>query len=835
MKAGSSYASILRGVSQQVPQERTEGQHTEQVNMLSDPVNGLARRHGSLWQAEYNTGITGASNQHIVTDTAETRSLDFSSNGKDYLLVYRKGARTAGLSSLPALLCYNKTDKVFVPTVSADTGMLPLENNGVAAVTAVGKYLFLTANATPIVGSTTATWDTVENHRKAVVWIRGGAYSRTYTIKAYTNSGVRTASYTTPASSYPGTLTTADIAATDPEYTKKVNDRVNAYNAAVTAWIGTSTAAIQPEAIAAQLATQLNALIATMAEVVGSHICFVGSRLVQTLEVDDGGDGSLIRAVAGEIASADKTSVVHFPGKVVKVRSASSQESYYLTAVAKGSSGVSGYQEVSWVEGAGEISTITGGLFYATVHNGTLYAASSNTALTALVPGDHPTFQASAKGDSNTSPMPFFVGRQVSYLGTFQNRLLVGCGGVLALSKTEDYLNFFRSTVLTLPADDPFEMLPTGSESDVLRHSTLYDQDLVVFGDRRQYVISGNTALSPTSASMPVLANYEGVADTAPVAAGGIIFYAKRAEASSSLHQIQPGQNNKSPESFPASSQLDDYIVGGVADMVVATGTPSIVCLRSTVNRNALFTFTYLDRADGRKLDAWARWEFNAVLGSLLGMSVTKAGVVAMSLRVGANGKFMLVADLIPTETKLSNYPYLDSMRSQSKLDLPDHSVQPTSGDSWAVAIATGTRKFTGAPLTNAAAIAGYTGDKLVGALQDAYFVPTNPYVRDTKGKAVLSGRTTVAKLTVALKNSIGLKWAVSYFETTTTGEHNGRVTGLPINVIGTEPVSTGTYSVPIGRETNDYTLRISARRWYPLTVTALEWVGQLFNRIPRV
>ena len=52
MKVESSYDSLLRGVSQQVPQERAIGQHTEQVNMLSDPVNGLARRHGSVNLAE---------------------------------------------------------------------------------------------------------------------------------------------------------------------------------------------------------------------------------------------------------------------------------------------------------------------------------------------------------------------------------------------------------------------------------------------------------------------------------------------------------------------------------------------------------------------------------------------------------------------------------------------------------------------------------------------------------------------------------------------------------------------------------------------------------------
>lgn len=42
-----TYRSLIQGVSQQTPQERLDGQLGAQVNMLSDPVNGLRRRTGT--------------------------------------------------------------------------------------------------------------------------------------------------------------------------------------------------------------------------------------------------------------------------------------------------------------------------------------------------------------------------------------------------------------------------------------------------------------------------------------------------------------------------------------------------------------------------------------------------------------------------------------------------------------------------------------------------------------------------------------------------------------------------------------------------------------------
>lgn len=843
MKAANSYGSLLRGVSQQASQDRADGQHAAQVNMLSDPVNGLTRRHGSEWQAEkVMAGMTHANLADYIADTATWTSLDFDTGNKEYTLLMRRGARVGAGSALPLMVAYNKTDSVFLNLVrnTVDAGLDTMTANGIAAVAAVGKYIFAAANGVTISGSSTPLWDTPANLSQAVIWIRGGAFSRKYSVKVRLQSGTLvSATYTTPSSSYQGVLNTSDILTGDPDYTKKVNDRVNAYNGAVTNWIGSSTAAVQPDAIANSIATQLVAAGLTGTTIVGSHVVFPPSLLVRSVEVDDGGDGSLIRGVADEIESVDKTSVVHYVGKVVKVRSRNASEAFYLRAVAKDKSVTTGYTEVTWVEGAGVQHTISGGLYYGTIVGSSFFLASSAALLTALTAGTHPTFTASTAGDVDSAPAPFFVGRQVSYLGTFQNRLLVGSGGVLAVSKTEDYLNFYRSTVLTLPADDPFEMQPTGSEDDTLRHSTLYDQDLVLFGNKRQYVIQGKTALTPTSANMAVMANYEGVADCEPVGAGGFIFYAKRGGDSSSVHQIQPGLTESSPESFPASSQLDDFLSGGAIEMASSTGSPSLLFLRTTGMRNSLYTFAYLDKQDGRKMDSWSRWDFNSCLGTLIGMSVVTDGIELYFLRESASGTFYVVADFVSVVTSLSDKPYLDSNRPHAQVAAGTGSVGLGAGTGWAAAFdETSGRRFTGTALSNVAAlITSYPGEPglQVGATQDAYFIPTNPYMRDGKDKAILSGRLTVTKLIVAFKNTIGMKWQLSYRDVAADPvEFNGRILGDHNNLVGVEPISTGQHSIPIGQETRDYTLKLSARRWYPFTVTAIEWTGQFFNRVQR-
>jgi hypothetical protein len=165
--------------------------------------------------------------------------------------------------------------------------------------------------------------------------------------------------------------------------------------------------------------------------------------------------------------------------------------------------------------------------------------------------------------------------------------------------------------------------------------------------------------------------------------------------------------------------------------------------------------------------------------------------------------------------------------------------VLTSSGSSWAAAFdSTSNRRFTGTLLPNVTALlANYPGEPgmVVGAVQDSYFDLTNPFMRDNKGKAILSGRLTITKLIAAFKNTTGYRWILTYRnEVVADHEFNGRILGDPTNVIGVEPISTGQSNIPIGRETRQYTLRLQARRWYPFTITAIEWVGQFFNRVQR-
>lgn len=846
MKVDGAIGSLVQGVSQQVPSERRQGQHGEQVNMIPDPVRGLVRRHGTKYRAELTLPVLGV-NATAAWESADAqlyRTFDYSSGGIDYSIIYANGPRVSTYP-LPVIAVYDKTNARFLTVVplSGDLAVEAWAAGGCSAITSVGKYVFFAGhNVTPAATNTTL-WAGA-GVAATVLWVRGGAYSRTYTATLTTSLGATiTISHTTPSSSYGGVLDTSSVPVFDPpgtpnpNYSKAVNDITNAYNTAVTAWIGTASAAIQPAAIALALA---NAAIAA-GLTVNVNGASVGFTTVTHITVNDGGDGTLLRGLANTAKSVADLTDAHYVGKVVKV-SPTGGESFYMQAKSKTPGVTWGVTEALWVECPAIEREITGGLIYGVAVGTNFYVASSASILNTLLPGTHPTYAKSTAGDDDTCPMPYFIGKKITYLGVFQDRLMVGSGGVLRLSKTGDYLNFFRDSVLTTSADSSFEILSQGAEDDVLKYGVMYDRDLVLCG-KRQYAISGRTSLTPNTINMPVMSTHEGADDACPVAIGSTLFYAKRGQGATGVYQIEPGRNTDSPDSFPVSSQLVDYMPGDPVEMT-AVPKPTTLVVRTTGAPHSLFLFSYLDTGEQRAQDCWHRWVYSEYVGKIVGVSNVREGFLMFSLRhanTDAGATLHIVADLQPLDSNLSSLPYLDSSRTYSLVGAPASSgsgVNLYSGYSAAYAAGT-TARFLGAEFhADVPALitsVGHTTGLTSGIAYYAGWVATNPAVRDSDGKVITQGRLTVSSLGVSFKNSSGFAAYVTYRGATTVHTFDGRIVGDPSNIPGQVPVSTGSRTLVIGLEAQEYTLSINALSWLPLNITSVSWTGQHFHRPQRV
>jgi hypothetical protein len=861
-KVVGSYASVTRGVSEQVPQDRHPGQMWEQVNMISDPVVGLARRPGSVLKDTTVASSTLTSlNTSLAADIRLYREFTFFHAGKEYTLLYRVAA-AANPTSLPPFLCYNKTDGRFLAIKYADgntsnpaaaTGLAPWINGGISALASVGDYLCLAANT---LGPGYSITDNYAAHiQQAVAWCRGGAYSRTYTLKITraSDSKAFTASYTTMASSYPNLLSTSDIPSGATDYQKQINDRVNAYNSAVNKWIGDAAASIQPSNIVSNLLTTLSTAGFSDQAVVGGTLILNN---VSSVSCDDGGDGTLFRTVFNTVDDVSKLSSIHWGNKVVQVKANNQVDPYYMVFQADGGAT---WGTGKWVEGPAQ--TITPGQVFAVAAistDGSTFTIGSTPAVLNTLGFSCPGFVSSVCGDKNqTAAIPYFFGKKISLMTMFQDRLVIIADGTVFMSRTGDYFNWFRQTMLSVPEDDPIQAYALGAADDTISKCVTYNKNLFLFGLRNQYTIPGSVAATPSNISISTVASQRDSMYAQPVTSGNLIFYGSQMGGtgitpfSGIINQFQLGLFQDTPETYQVSKQLSKYLKGRPIEFC-AISAPDTLFTRTDGLDNGFYVYSYLDApgSQQREFDSWGRWEVSAAMGNLGALSRFQQKLLsfwfAPNAAVGATGVNCICAEF-SMDTVDRTTPFLDCQAvlgstGPVNAQFTNWATTKMWADAYASINSTHTEFLLMEPLAGWGMFSAQypaipVADFVAGYDFKSYVTVTSPYVRDNNDKAIVNGRLVVTKYTASFTNSGGCD--VTMTDNNGVDKHirsfNGRLVGMSNNVVGKVPISTTNFSVPVGRANTEHKITFRSHTGLPMTISALEWTGQFFTSGRRV
>lgn len=824
-RTSDSYDSVNRGVSEQAPHDRIPGQHWEQVNLISDPVRGLARRHGSRWYDEVTLPV--ALTPEVIVDLAARLEDTLFIQGVEYGVFRRDGSVPA--TEAPPVICVNKDSRKFVK-VDMTKEAFAIAREGLSSVCTAGRFILMASATRPV---TYTVKDNVKpTAHQHVVWLRGGAYSRTFTVTATDSSGNEIDySYTTMKSYYDKPLDTSDIPSTgsdgqpNKEYNKRVNDRTNAYNSAVNKHIADAAKDITPQNIAEKLAEKLREAY-TSVKTVGSYITIDTNTV--TFSADDGGNGEFIRCVSRDVTSPENVTPKHFPGKVMIVQpKAAGSTPYYLEAVS--STGATGFTEVVWKETAGELVSPKFLFLIGALEGDTLFIGASPAELTGRVTFEVPTYSDSKCGDTKSRALPEMFGRTLSHIRMLQDRLMMLAGSTVFLSRTGDYFNLFAESILSIKADDPVEVFAQGAEDDTITAGVQIDRNLVLFGRRFQYIVPGKESITPHNGYIGIAASYEGANLTSPATGGSLMFFCQRRERRLTMQQMQPGAVADRLEAFDISAQLDGYL-SGTPQQIIAQTSPSAVFIKTRELLHGFYSYSFLDSNDQteRLFDSWSRWEFSPALGTLVGITSDDSGLLAVTARAGKGGNF-LVLDRFSRETDISDLPYLDSLRLGDSGSL--------ANDDAYCAFDSGSKRFLlGDTLPNAQAMLDKypdgSGHLWCGTHYDSHVILTSPYLRDSKDRVILDAKLTVTKLTVSLYQSAALVASIS----TDKGKSykpSASWIARPAGgwVINTQAVEAQkTLPVPVMKDNKTYRCKLASTSWLPMTVGVIEWAGQAFT-----
>ena len=304
-----------------------------------------------------------------------------------------------------------------------------------------------------------------------------------------------------------------------------------------------------------------------------------------------------------EASQDDVTNVTELPlesfhdHNLKVLNSDTEDDDYYLKFVAADGVGGKGY----WQETIAR--DVSPGL-----DNATMPHELANTGATTFEFGPI-TYKDRLAGDDNTNPQPSFIGKKINSTFFYSNRFGVLSEDNVILGVANDNYNFFAKSALTQIDSDPIDLNVSSVRPVTLSDVLPSPQGLLLFSERQQFQVYATDAsiLTPTSAVIRTLSNYEMATNVQPVDLGTTTAFVSRVPGYSKLFTMALRDVEQTPVVIDISKAVLEWIPNTVDDLTVSPPN-SIVMM---VDRDTSYLYIYRFYNNGKEdlFQAWVKWE----------------------------------------------------------------------------------------------------------------------------------------------------------------------------------------------------------------------------------
>ena len=215
-------------------------------------------------------------------------------------------------------------------------------------------------------------------------------------------------------------------------------------------------------------------------------------------------------------------------------------------------------------------------------------------------------------GDLDTAPNPSFIGNKINNVFFFRNRLGFLSSSNVILSRSGEFFNFFPETVLTVIDSEPIDVAASHTKVAILRSTVTVEQELILFSDQTQFVLTSSTDnLTPKTANVVVVTEFESDDDAQPVGAGSSIYYLSKRGSFANVREFVYQRDLVIRESSNISVHVPKLIPSNIFKFAVSTSADVLVCLGSD-NPNKLYINRWLYGQQYQKiLNSWSTFTIN--------------------------------------------------------------------------------------------------------------------------------------------------------------------------------------------------------------------------------
>jgi hypothetical protein len=565
-------SGLVQGVSQQPDAQRDPAQAEEQINGMSSMAEGLRKRDPS----------------HVIARVSETGfgNVFFHQIERDSAEKYLVAIGPAGIKVFD-LAGGEKT--VAAP---GGYGYLATATNATADIRAatIADVTFISNTKTvPAMDAATAPAVPRTFPHECLVWVRAANYGQTYNVNLN------------------GTLATVQTPVAPVVVTGST----------------TTENRISSESIATFLAGALASVPGVFVFRVGSVIHFVSNSPI-TVAATDARSNADITAITSKVQAFTQLPTIAPEGYQVEVTGdpGNQFDNYYVRFQPRPAMtvfpGMGSFGEGAWEETVApgaqyRINPVTMPHVLVRLPSGTFYFGPANGSVQGGVV--IPKWGERTAGDLNSAPTPSFIGFPIQDVFVYKNRLGMLADENVILSRARDFFEFFPETVTSVLDSDPIDLSASSPRVAVLRYAVPYQDELIVFSDQTQFRFgSPDSLLSPSTAQITVLTQYELDPNVRPIAVAGTIIFCQPSGQWSRFREfsVQGAGTALVANAEEITGQVGSYIPSGLTKLSANdTGSMWFAISAREGYRDRIYVFKFYDRGNERVQASWSFWQFN--------------------------------------------------------------------------------------------------------------------------------------------------------------------------------------------------------------------------------
>ena len=631
--------NFLGGVSRQNDDKKLLGQVTECVNGYPDPTYGLLKR-------------PGMKHTNVLKKADGTAFTKAELDGAAWFFIERDAAG----SYIGAI----KGANIYVWT-AADGTWCTVTNNGASYLTGTKQndYHFRSVQDVTVISN-----KTVITAMQAAGTFVSGAVATLRLI-----SLVDTASYEVTIQGITTTVTAQssttfdDMLIYDGSSINTNNHLVDAIKATIEAQQAASNADFAgvwylegyTNSLVIKRTTGTNAVVTDYSATSGTDVTF-------SIAAKGGFGNTAIQAFQDDVNDIVELPAESFHNHFVRVLNTdSADDDYHLKYIAYDSLRGRGY----WKETVARDSSP--GLDAATMPYQLENTGALTFALNPLV------WKAREAGDDVTSPVPSFIGFPVQASFFYSNRFGLLSQDNVIFGVSNDTFNFFVKSALTQVDSDPIDLNVSSVRPVTLSDVLPSPQGLLLFSARQQFQVYSTdvSILTPTTAVIRSLSNYEMATDIAPVDVGITSAFINRVPGYSKLFTMQLRDVEQSPLVVDISKIVLEWIPSTIDGLTVSPQNSVIMLIdRST---SYLYLYRYYNNGEKDLFQAWTKWELP---GTIQTTDIINDSVIIVSQHENEYTIGNIILDEIPSGSSVVGATTIDG---NTCLDMAARPVKPHS------------------------------------------------------------------------------------------------------------------------------------------------------------